>query len=238
MIKIIKTILYSSLSIVMLQACVDKDEIASYAQINFVPLAPDMNPVDFMIGDNKVATQVGYSSTVGTTRYTLPYFITEPGQKNIRFTLPGTTNNISSVSKYIEDNQAYSAFLIDSNQFVKTAIVNDNVLDPTPGKVKLRFFHFSPNAPAMDVFITETNSTLFTNRSFNDQANNTSLAQFIEVPPGNYTMQLRTVGTTTVLATIATQNLLPDRIYTIAARGNVGGATFKALSGWVYNNKN
>jgi len=216
-------------------SCVKKDPLAQISQVLMVPLSPDAAPVDFVINDQVQATTVGYSATVGTATYTFPYYTIPPGTTNVSYNVTGTTTSYATGSGTIEPETAYSTFLIDSAKRTKLAMVKDDVSEPTPGKVKIRFFHFSPNAPALDVF-KSGGGALFSNRSFNDQTN-TALQQFIEVDPGSYQFVFRTAGTTTVLYTTSALTLLADRVYTLAARGSVGGTGNKALGGWWYANR-
>jgi hypothetical protein len=226
------------LSVFTFSGCVEKDPIRASAQVLFVPLSPNSTPVDFLVNDNRVGTTFNYSSTVGTVRYTIPYFIFEPKATNT-FAYNFTGGNIvaGSVSQAVNDEEAYSTFLIDSIGKAKVAIVKDDLTEATPGKIKIRFFHFSPNTVPMDVTIQGATSKLFVNRSFNDQATTASHQNFIEIDPGTYTFVFTNATTNAVLYTTTSQILLTDRIYTLAARGFTGGAGNQALGAWLYPNK-
>lgn len=219
-------------------SCIKKDPLARITQVLMVPLSPDANAVDFKINETILATSVAYSSTTGTATYTLPYYTITPGSTtSVAYTITGSSSAYASGSfETLEDN-AYSTFLIDSANKTKVAIVNDDLELPSPGKVKVRFLHFAPNAPAIDVAVGATGALLWRNRTFNDQAVTKSNEEFIEVDPGVYTFKFLNTGTSTVAYTTTTINMLSDRIYTIAARGFVGGATNKALGAWVYPNR-
>ena len=232
-----KTILALAVSTILTGvSCVKKDPLAQISQVLMVPLSPDAAAVDFVINDLVQATTVGYSTTVGTVTYTFPYYTISPGNTKVSYNVSGTTNAYASLTGPIEAETAYSTFLIDSTKRAKLVIVKDDVKEPTTGKVKLRFFQFSPNAPAMDVS-KSGGAVLFTNRSFNDQDNNATFQQFIEVDPGSYQFVFRTTGTTTVLYTSSTLTLLADRVYTLTARGSIGGTGSKALGAWWYANR-
>ncbi len=218
--------------------CVKKDPIGTIAQVLLVPLSPNATSVDFSINGNIVATAVGYSTTVGTVRYTLPYYTIEPKPSSrIAYNDNGFSTAKASVTKDLADESVYSTFLIDSANKIKAVIVNDDLSEPTAGKVKIRFFHFSPNTVPIDVVIQGTTNKLFTARNFNDQATNTSLENFIEIDPGTYTFLFNNATTGATLYTTSAQVLLTDRIYTLAARGFTGGTGNQALGAWVYPNK-
>lgn len=219
-------------------SCIKKDPETRISQVLLVPLSPNTGAVDFSINGTLHATTVGYSSTAGTIRYSLPYYTVESQSSSIiAYNATGTTNTIASVTKDLEEDKAYSTFLIGTAPQVQAVLVNDDLTDPVPGKVKIRFFHFSPNAPAMDVSIMGTTTKLFTGRSFNDQSNNTAHEKFIEIDAGNYTFVFTDASTGATIYTTSAQNLLPERIYTLAARGLIGGPTGQAIGAWVYPNK-
>ncbi len=229
--------LFFALMLLGLSSCIKKDPIMRISQVVMVPLSPNAGSVDFVINNQIFATTVGYSTTTGTATYTLPYYTITPGSTTIQFNPTGQTTPYASTSQTLDEDMAYTAFLIDSSNKTKLAFVKDDVEAPNPGRVKIRFFHFSPNAPALDVSLGAAGATLFRNRSFNDQATDATLQDFIEVDPGIVTFAFKTANTSTVLYTTSNINLLPDRIYTIAARGFVGGAGNQNLGGWVYANK-
>lgn len=235
--KITLILILASTLITGFISCIKKDPISRITQVLMVPLSPDALAVDFKINNTLFATTVGYSTTTGTVTYTLPYYTVAPGTTNVYYNLTGTPNAYASKeSETLEDN-AYSTFLIDSVKRAKLAWVVDDLEEPTPGKVKIRFFHFSANAPAVDVVAVATGAKWFANRTFNDQEGKPELQSFIEVDPGTYTFAFRLANTSTAAYTTSSITLLPDRIYTLAARGVVGGAGSKALGAWLYPNR-
>lgn len=217
--------------------CVKKDAESKITQVLLVPLSPNATAVDFSINGMRYATTVGYSTTTGTVRYTLPYYTIEPkSPSTIAYNATGTNNAFASVSKDLLEDQVYSTFLIDSVGKAKAVIVTDDLTEPTPGKIKIRFFHFSPNTVSLDVVIMGTTTKLFTGRSFNDQTVNTSFQNFIELDPGTYTFLFNNATTGATVYTTSAQVLLTDRIYTLAVRGFTGGAGTQAIGAWVYPN--
>jgi Domain of unknown function (DUF4397) len=227
-----------SVLLLHLFGCVKKDPESKIAQVLLVPLSPNATPCDFSINGTLYATTIGYSTTTGTIRYTLPYYTIEPkAGSTIAYNITGLPTPFATVKKDLQEDNVYSTFLIDSVSKAKAVIVTDDLSDPTPGKVKIRFFHFSSNAPAVDVVIQGTSNKLFASRSFNDQIQNIDNEKFIEIDPGNYTFLFNVAATGATAYTTSSQTLLPDRIYTIAARGFLGGSGTQALGAWVYPNK-
>lgn len=230
--------LFLIFTIIGLQACVKKDPVSTLAQVLLVPLSPNATAVDFSIDNNIVATGVGYSTTTGTIRYTLPYYSIVPkGATTIAYKANGFEVVRAAITKDMKDEDVYSTFLIDSAAKARAVIVVDNLNEPNPGKVKIRFFNFAPNAPALDVTIMGATTKLFTARAFNDQDSNKDLQAFIEIDPGTYTFVFTNATTGAMVYTTNAQVLLVDRIYTLAARGFVGGIGTQAIGAWVYPNK-
>ena len=218
-------------------SCIKKAPINRITQVLLVPLSPNSLASDFSIDGILYANTIGYSTTVGTVRYTLPYYTVTPKNTVISYNFNGLPGSIASVTKDLEEDKAYSTFLIDSVHKAKVVLVTDDLTEPTPGKVKIRFFHFSPNTVSLDVVISGQTNKLFSGRSFNDQASTSTHENFIEIDAGTYTFLFNNSATGATLYTTSSQVLLPDRIYTIAARGFTGGATNLALGAWVYPNK-
>ncbi len=85
-----------------------------------------------------------------------------------------------------------------------------------PQKAKVRFIHFSPNAPAVD--ITLPNGTvLFKNVPYK------GVTDYIEIAPGTYTLQVRPTGTERVVLTIPNFVIRPNEEKSIYAIGLVNG---------------
>ena len=98
--------------------CVKKDAESKIAQVLLVPLSPNATTVDFSINGTLYATTVGYSTTTGTVRYTLPYYTIEPkSPSTIAYNATGTNNAFASVSKDLLEDQVYSTFLIIAHPF-------------------------------------------------------------------------------------------------------------------------
>lgn len=220
--------------------CIKKDPESSVAQVLLTPLSPNAGRVDLSINGVLYQTGVDYSNstTAGTVRYTLPYYNIEPKTgTTISYNLNGMPTAYASINKDVLEDNVYSTFLIDSASKAKVVVVNDNLTDPTPGKVKIRFFNFCPNSPALDVVIQGSSGKLFTNRSYNDQTTATANENFIEIDAGTYTFLFNNAVSGATAYTTSSQTLLPDRIYTLIARGFVGGAGVQALGALVHPNK-
>ena len=77
---------------------------------------------------------------------------------------------------------------------------------------------------------------LFSNRKFNDQATNASLASFTPLNAGTYNLEVRAAGTNTVVLSLPNISLTSGKIYTVFAKGCLGGTGAQALGAQIIAN--
>jgi hypothetical protein len=107
--------------------------------------------------------------------------------------------------------------------------VTDNLTAPAAGNAHIRFFHLSPNAPAVWVNVLRTGVTSpitsFTNRSYRalSTGSGATLVNFFNFTPitaGTYNIEVRTGSATGPVAfTVPNIALADGKIYTLFARG-------------------
>ena len=198
-------------------------------KVMLVHASPNAPAVDVSINNNKVASNLSYPGNTD-------YIAINPGANNIKVALAGTSLNAIDTNINLTANGAFSIFAIDSVSKGKAVIVADNLTAPAAGKAHVRFFHFSPNAPAIDIAVAG-GPVLFSNRSFNDQAANTSFSNFTAVDAGTYNFEVRPAGSSTVMIPVSNVKLDAGKIYTVFAKGFVGGAGTQAADAKVIVNK-
>jgi len=88
--------------------------------------------------------------------------------------------------------------------------------EPNEEQSFVRFFHFSPNAPRVDITLTD-GTKIFNDVGYKEYSN------FISVDPGVYTLQVRPAGSQDVVLTIPNVQLLPGAYNSVYAIGLVGG---------------
>ena len=81
---------------------------------------------------------------------------------------------------------------------------------------KVRFVHASPDAPAVDIAV-KNGPVLFTNVAFK------GVGEYLPVGAGTYDLEVRLAGTSTVVLPLNGIALQAGKIYTVFARGFVGG---------------
>ena len=99
---------------------------------------------------------------------------------------------------------------------MRILLIEDDLTAPAQGKAHVRFIHLSPDAPAVD--ITLTNGTVvFGNKAFKE------FTAFTPLDAGTYDLQVRVAGTTTVALDLAGITLEAGKIYTVFAKGFLAG---------------
>lgn len=206
----------------------DDDVEESEARVMIVHASPNAPNVDVRLNNTVALTNVPFPANS-------EYNTVTAGNTNIKISATGTTNYVIDANVNFMANMNYSVFAIDSVNKIKAAVVSDNLATPASGKAHVRFFHLSPNAPAVDIAVTG-GSVLFPNRSFNDQSTNTSLQNFTPVDAGTYNLEVRVAGTTTVALPLPGVSLAAGKIYTVFAKGFLGGTGAQALGAQIIVN--
>jgi hypothetical protein len=184
-------------------------------------ISPDAPPLSLY--SNGSATPI---QNLGSGTYT-PYYQATAGSYAFSFydsasaTVPVLTNTVT-----FSPSTNYSYFIIDSFNRVKASLVQDNIIIPGTDSVYIRFFNFSPNAGSVNLYESTLDSNFYAARFFNDQSGTQTLANFARIKAGIYNFQLQSTATT--LAT-KTDTLASGHVYTLFAKGNVGGTGSQAI---------
>jgi hypothetical protein len=94
-------------------------------------------------------------------------------------------------------------------------IPETKVMDPL-NKVFVKFAHLSPNVGPVDIVLPD-GKILFKNVNYKEYTD------YIEVPPGTYTLEARPTGTSTSILYVPNIRLKSDRYYTVYAVGLLKG---------------
>ena len=224
---LLKPIVIAAMGLALV-SCKKDDPAPSTAKVMVVHASPNAPAVDVRINGAVALTNVAYPNNSN-------YADVTSGSTNIKVSPTGTTNYVIDATVTLEANKNYSVFAIDSVSKIKPAVVVDDLTAPAAGKSHVRFFHFSPNAPAVDIAVTG-GAVLFSNRRFNDQSTNAALAAFTPLNAGTYNLEVRLAGTSTVVLAIPNVTLTAGKIYTVFAKGFVGGTGTQALGAQIIAN--
>jgi hypothetical protein len=101
-------------------------------------------------------------------------------------------------------------------------VITDDLTAPASGKAHVRFVHLSPNAPAVDIAV-DGGSVVFADYSFKEYS------AFTPLDAGSYDLEVRAAGTSTVALDLDPITLQAGKIYTVFAKGFLGGTGTQAL---------
>lgn len=220
----------SVLTVLLAFSSCKKDDSNStpQSQLMVIHASPNAPNVDVRVNNSVVLTNVAYPNNSN-------YLAVNSGSANIKVSPTGTTTYVIDGTVTLDANKNYSVFAIDSVSKIKAAVVSDDLTAPASGKAHVRFFHFSANAPAVDIAVTG-GSVLFSNRKFNDQSTNAALTAFTPLNAGTYNLEVRAAGTNTVVLALPNVTLTAGKIYTVFAKGFLGGTGTQALGAQIIVN--
>ena len=201
---------------------------ASKSNVLVTHTSPNAPGVDLLVDGTVSGTNLMFPNSTA-------YLSVNSGTRNIKVNVTGTSTTVIDANVPFDKDMNYSIFAVDSVAKISPVVVTDNLTMPASGKSHIRFFHFSPNAPAVDVAVTG-GPVLYPNRTFNKTVNSTEMA-FTPVDAGTYNLEVRLSGTTTVVLNLPGIVLENGKIYTVFAKGFVGGSGSQALGAQIIVNK-
>ena len=194
---------------------VDLTTIGS-ANVMVVHASPDAPGVDLLVDDAVSGTNLTFPNNTG-------YLAVSAGMHNIKVNVTGTAATVIEADLDLMKDVNYSVFAVDSVANIGALVIEDDLTAPAGGFAHVRFIHLSPNAPAVDITLTD-GTVVFGDRSFKEYTPFTPLAA------GTYGLQVRLQGTSTVVLELGNITVADGMIYTVFAKGFVGGVGDQALN--------
>ena len=213
-------------SLTVLNGCSDDDDQLMMtpgpepgtALVRVGHLSPDAGPVDVWVDGSVALPNVDY---LGFSDYlSLP-----EGDHQVQITPVGASSPIViDETVTLADGVAYSVIATGlasggSNPIGATVLVDDRV--PSGTNAKVRFVHTSPDAPPVDITLTD-GTKLFSNVAFNGSAS-------IEVGGGAYDLQVRLASTDTVVLSFGDVAVGASTNYSVYAIGQVSDGSLTAI---------
>ena len=193
------------------------------AQVMLIHASPDAPGVDAFLDDVPVAENLEYPNS---TRYTS----LKEGEHNVKLNVTGTDVTVIDADLDFVAEQHYSIFACDAVANLAALMLEDNFISPPIGSGQVRFVHLSPDAPAVDVTLTD-GTVLFGNVAFKGST------PFEPVAAAKLDLQVRLAGTETVVLEVKDVVIAPGVAYTIWAKGFVNGEGAQALGAEIIINK-
>ena len=207
-------------------ACSDDDEGTGpdgEARVRVVHASPDAPAVDVLLDDTGVLTDVPYGAASG-------YLATAPGERNLKVNAAGTTTTVIDADVNLIDGTDYTVLAAGVAAAIQPIVLQDDNSAPSAGSARVRAIHGAPGAPAVDVYVTAPGEDLaqvapvLTGVEFGD------VADYLEVPAGDYQVRIAPAGTTNVVIDSGVLSLAAGQVRTaIAVDAAGGGAPFDLL---------
>jgi hypothetical protein len=201
-------------------SCEDDDDDApapaGSGKVMIIHASPDAPAVDLLLDGTKL-NSAGVNFTDNTA-----YLTAAAGTRVLKVNVAGTTTTALQANLPVVNGKNYSVFAIDSVSKLSGLVLEDNLAAPASGKAHVRFIHLSPDAPAVDVAVTG-GGVVFGNKSFKDATS------FTPLDANTYNLEVRLAGTSTVVLPLPGIALTAGKIYTVYAKGFVGGTGAQAL---------
>jgi hypothetical protein len=185
------------------------------ARIRVLHTSPDAPAIDVAIDDCTTLNALSYSDVTD-------YVEISPERHEIQVLMAGQHDPADVLASLrtlkLRPDQAYSLAVVGELQNLREILFEDSLKAPVPGqrKARLRLFHASVDAPALDLAI-DGGPTLFEEVGF------TLVTPYIELDAGTKDLQLRRTHHDEVLATLHGYPLSGDGVYSLIALGRLEG---------------
>ncbi|HMT29014.1 MAG TPA: DUF4397 domain-containing protein [Bacteroidia bacterium] len=213
---------------VMVSSCKDDDDSTpaptpTYAKVMVTHASPDAPGVDLLVDNVKL------NSAALTFPSNTPYITLGTGNRNVKINVSGTSTTVINATLPLVANKNYSVFAIDSVASIDALVIEDNLAAPAAGKAHVRFIHLSPDAPSVDVAVDGA-AVVFGDYSYEEYS------AFTPLDAGTYDLEVRVAGTSTVALDLDPITLQAGKIYTVFAKGFLGGTGTQALGAQIIVN--
>lgn len=155
-------------------------------RVQFLNALPYSGYVDYYLQGEKRSSFIGMAQ--GSNSHTANLIAGEPLTLEIKN--PNSGNSLLASAR--ADWQAgthYTYVMYGDTAAPQGTWMSDTVSWPTAGRFKVRFGHFAPDAPALDVLYN--NDTVAFNRLYFGTDSTQALSDFTELPAGTYTVRVQ-----------------------------------------------
>lgn len=176
------------------------------ARVRVVHASPDAPAVDVLVNDGVAFSNIAFE---GIT----PFAEVPADTYNVKVVPTGLTEPIVIEADLpLSAATDYTVIATDYLSMITPSRLTADGGTPSAGNAWVRFFHASPDTPAVDITLTD-GTVLIPNVAFQQGSN------YLEVPAGTYDLEARVAGTATVGLSVPGVVLEEGMVYTIYATG-------------------
>lgn len=190
--------------------------------VKVVHASPDAPGVDLLVDNAVAGTNLTFPNNTG-------YLTVPSGTRNVKVNVTGTMTTVIEANVDFMSNKNYSVFAVNSVSNIEPLLIEDDLTTPAQGKAHVRFIHLSPDAPAVDITLTD-GTIVFGNQAFKD------FTPFTPLDAGSYDLQVRVAGTNTVALDLPGITVEAGKIYTVFAKGFLNGTGQQELGAQIIVN--
>lgn len=209
----LKAVMLSMLTFAFVLALAPVAMAQDNAQVRVIHASPDAPAVDVYVDGNAVLTNVPF--------FTVSDYLDVPAGEH-RFQVTPTGESVDSAvidtTATLEAGTAYTVAATGEVANISPTIIVDDLSAPAAGQAKVRVYHFSPDAPAVDVKLAD-GTTLLSGLAFPDASD------YLEVDAGTYDLSVTPAGDDTVVIDLAGTSLQAGNIYDVFATNVVASIT-------------
>jgi hypothetical protein len=184
----------------------DVEALPPAAYVSLYQASPDAPELNIIL-DEKVINdgRFGYTDRTGYLRFFA-------GNRTLQVGPAGANNVVADTTMKFEDGKAYSVFVVNTYNKAELLVLDDDVNPPAAGKAKVRFLNLSPDAPAVDLQVSDSGSPIATDVTFKEKT------AFNDIDAGKYSFQVRS-SSGDVSLSLPNVVFLDGWSYTIIVRG-------------------
>ena len=183
------------------------------ARLRVVHASPDAPAVDVCVNGAVAFSNAAFPSAT-------EYASVPAGTYAVRVVPSGASCDSAGVidaSLPLAKNTDTTVVALNTLSEIEPLVLADDNEAPAGGNAKVRFVHASPDAPTVDITLTD-GTTLFDDVSFKENAG------YLEVGAGTVTLQVRDESGTSVVLSVGPITLESGKVYTVYAVGFASGS--------------
>jgi hypothetical protein len=223
--KSLTTLMLGAVGVISLVAmgCSDSDNPMSPAPVQTANVlvahaSPDAPGVDLYVDNADSAAYTNLEFPKNTGYVPLP-----AGTRNVKVRVNTDTTVVINADLMLDAAKNYSVFAVDSVSNIAPLVLEDDLSTPAAGKAHVRFVHLSPNADPVDVGLAGGGAKVFGPVAFKGSEG------FTPLDAGTYDLEVRLSAGGAVVLTLPPTTLEAGKIYTVFAKGFVGGPAGQEL---------
>ena len=189
-----------------------EDTTASMAYLTIVNASPTLGTYNVYV-NNSVVNNSGALPFGGSVKY----MQLAAGSYAVKFTTASSIDNLLTKNISLAENTAYSFYLLEKAPNLDGLLIQDNLSDVSTEKGFIRFINLSPNAPALDLYVTDATTSTISDKTYK------TASGFIAVDPKTYSFDIKNKATGLSVGKLEGAVVAAGVHYTIIARGIIGG---------------